>query len=36
MIHVNEIGNAAIAQRLAAIVARALPQSAEPQAVKTR
>jgi hypothetical protein len=36
MVHVNEIGNAAIAQRLVAIVARALPRSAEPQAVKTR
>jgi lysophospholipase L1-like esterase len=42
MVHVNEIGNAAIAQRLVPIVARALPQNrslpqnGEPQAVKTR
>lgn len=42
MVHVNEIGNAAIAQRLVPIVARALPQNrplphdGEPPAVKTR
>jgi lysophospholipase L1-like esterase len=42
MVHVNEIGNAAIARRLVPIVARALPQNrslpqnGEPQAVKTR
>ena len=36
MVHLNEIGNAAIAQRLVAIVARALPRSAEPQAGTTR
>jgi lysophospholipase L1-like esterase len=42
MVHVNEIGNAAIAQRLVPIVARALPQNrsvpqnGEPQGVKTR
>ncbi len=42
MLHVDEIGNAAIAQRLVPIVARALPQdrpltrNGEPQAVKSR
>ena len=35
-VHVNEVGNAAIAQRLVPIVVRALPARSEPPGVKTR